>query len=62
MNYFSPRSRGVTLGFVIFYMEYVIIPVVFSAFMKVKYSLLFIGVVIFICFMNGMVQIRFELF
>lgn len=58
MNYFSPRSRGVTLGFVIFYMEYVIIPVVFfSAFMKVKYSLLFIvycllfiGVVIFYMF------------
>ncbi len=51
MNYFSPRSRGVTLGFVIFYMEYVVIPVVFfSAFMKVKYSLLFIGVVIFYMF------------
>lgn len=36
MNYFSPRSRGVTLGFVIFYMEYVIIPVVFFCFHESK--------------------------
>lgn len=47
MSHFSPRSRGGTLGFVMFYMRYVVTPVVFlSAFIRIKYSLLAIGMVI----------------
>lgn len=47
MAHFNPRSRGVTLGFVMLYMRFIVIPVVFlSAFIKVKHSLLTICVVI----------------
>lgn len=47
MTHFIPRSREVGLGFVMFYVRCVIIPVVFlSAFIKPKYSLLIFGLVI----------------
>ncbi|CAD6175601.1 Uncharacterised protein [Escherichia coli] len=39
MDHFTPRSRGVGLGFVMFYMRYIIIPIIFlSAFIKLKHS------------------------
>ncbi|WP_148242092.1 hypothetical protein [Enterobacter asburiae] len=40
MDHFTPRSRGVGLGFVMLYMRYIIIPIIFlSAFVKLKYSI-----------------------
>lgn len=46
MNHFTPSSRGISLGFVVFYMRCVIVPSVFvSAFIKAKYSLV-IGLLI----------------
>lgn len=45
MEYFTPRSRGVGLGFVMLYMRYIIIPIILlSAFIKLKYSMSFLGV------------------
>lgn len=45
MEYFTPRSRGVGLGFVMLYMRYIIIPIIFlSAFIKLKYSISILGV------------------
>jgi hypothetical protein len=47
MTYFTPRSRGVGLGFVMFYMRYIIIPITFlSAFIKPKHSSVIFGLVI----------------
>lgn len=44
---FTPRSRGVSLGFVAFYMRYIIIPSVFlSAFIKLRLSIVMIITVI----------------
>ncbi|CNL04363.1 Uncharacterised protein [Yersinia mollaretii] len=52
MGYFKPRSRGVTLGFVMFYMNLIVIPTVFiSPFLKAKFSLImmvFVFVVMFV--------------
>lgn len=46
MSDFHPQSRGASLGFVMFYMRYIIIPTVFlSAFLRAKYSLLMISAV-----------------
>ncbi|POP46976.1 hypothetical protein CHU32_16655 [Superficieibacter electus] len=46
MAHFSPQSRGVTLGFVMFYMNCIIIPGVFScAFLKINKSLFMIGAI-----------------
>lgn len=46
MAYFTPRNRGVGLGFVMFYMKYVIIPIIFlSAFIKPKHSSVIFGLV-----------------
>jgi len=51
MSHYSPRSRGVSLGFVMLYMRYIIIPIVFlSTFIKLKYSLLMVSVVILYMF------------
>ncbi len=45
-TYFTPRSRGVGLGFVMFYMRYVIIPTTFlSVFIKPKHSSVIFGLV-----------------
>lgn len=45
MDHFTPRSRGVGLGFVMVYMRYIIIPIIFlSAFIKLKYSISILGV------------------
>lgn len=47
MSYFTPRSRGVSLGFVMLYMRCIIIPVVFiSSFIKIKHSLIITSVAI----------------
>lgn len=47
MTYFTPSSRGVGLGFVMFYMRYVIIPITFlSTFIKPKHSSIIFGLVI----------------
>lgn len=44
MNHFRPRSHGVSLVFVMFYMRYIILPViVLSAFIKWRWSLLIIS-------------------
>lgn len=52
MGHFNPRSRGVTLGFVMFYMNFIVIPTVFiSPFLKEKFSLImmvFVFVVMFV--------------
>ena len=40
MEHYRPRSRGVTLGFVKFYMQYIVMPFIFiSSFLKIKFSL-----------------------
>ena len=40
MEHYRPRSRGVTLGFVKFYMQYAVMPFIFfSSFLKVTFSL-----------------------
>jgi hypothetical protein len=47
ITYFTPSSRGVGLGFVIFYMRYIIIPITFLAtFIKPKHSSVIFGLVI----------------
>ncbi|MFX2609504.1 hypothetical protein [Enterobacter mori] len=47
MTYFTPRSRGVGLGFVNFYMRYIVIPITFlAAFIKPKNSSVIFGLVI----------------
>lgn len=47
MDNFIPRSRGVSLGFVAFYMRCIIIPLVFSsAFIKIRLSIVMIILVI----------------
>lgn len=44
MEYFTPRSRGVGLGFVMLYMRYIIILIILlSIFIKLKYSMSFLG-------------------
>lgn len=46
-TYFTPRSRGVGLGFVIFCMRYIIIPITFlTTFIKPKHSSVIFGLVI----------------
>ncbi|CNI31828.1 hypothetical protein [Yersinia vastinensis] len=53
MGNFKPQSRGVTLGFVMFYMIFVVIPAVFfSAFLKVKSSLIMIALVFVFMFVT----------
>jgi hypothetical protein len=40
MGHFRPRSHGVTLGFVMFYMNFIIMPCIFiSPFLRVRFSL-----------------------
>lgn len=47
MTYFTPMSRGVGLGFVVFYMRYIIIPItLLAAFIKPKRSSVIFGLVI----------------
>ena len=56
INNFTPRSRGVSLGFVMFYMKYIVLPAIFlSVFIKMKYSLMIvvlISVYMFISWYN----------
>lgn len=50
MDHFTSRSKGVTLGFIMAYMRYIMIPAIFlSAFIRVKYSITILSV--FIIFM-----------
>jgi D-alanyl-lipoteichoic acid acyltransferase DltB (MBOAT superfamily) len=47
MTYFTLRSRGVGLGFVVFYMRYIVIPItLLAAFIKPKNSSVIFGLVI----------------
>ncbi len=40
MGHFRPRSHGVTLGFVMFYMNFIIMPcIIISPFLRVRFSL-----------------------
>lgn len=40
MDHFQPHSRGVTLGFVMFYMQFIVNPGIFvSSFLRIRYSL-----------------------
>ena len=58
MDHFTPRSRGVGLGFVMLYMRYIIISIIFlSAFIKLKYPSL--AWLLYLCFIHGMEQIHF---
>lgn len=53
MGHFKPRSRGVTLGFVMFYMNFIVMPAVFvSPFMKAKFSLIMIAFVFVVMFVT----------
>ncbi|MCB5309796.1 hypothetical protein [Yersinia massiliensis] len=53
MSHFKPQSRGVTLGFVMFYMNFIVIPTVFiSAFLKVRFSLIMMVLVFVIMFIT----------
>lgn len=43
MGHFRPRSHGVTLGFVMFYMNFIVMPCIFiSPFLRVRFSFLII--------------------
>lgn len=51
MGHFKPQSRGVTLGFVMFYMNFIVMPAVFiSPFLKARFSLVMIVSVFVIMF------------
>lgn len=51
MEHYQPLSRGVTLGFVKFYMLYVVMPFIFiSSFLNVKFSLAVMAVIFILMF------------
>ncbi|CNI22155.1 Uncharacterised protein [Yersinia enterocolitica] len=53
MGHFKPRSRGVTLGFVMFYMNLIVIPTVFvSPFLKARFSLTIIAFIFVVMFVT----------
>ena len=53
MSHFQSRSRGATLGFVMFYMKHIVIPVVFiSSFIKMKISLIIMILVFLFMFIT----------
>lgn len=53
MGHFKPRSRGVTLGFVMFYMNFIVIPAVFlSPFLKARFSLTIIALIFVVMFVT----------
>lgn len=51
MEHYRPLSRGVTLGFVKFYMQYVVMPFIcISSFLKVPFSLAVMAVIFILMF------------